>query len=188
MARDKVKEKKMTDKKRAIMRLRMLCEAEQKPKLLQNIESLYKDRLWNPHQPFSITDKDLHIIFDIVNDGIFGNRLGRGIPKTVLKAERLATGAHKYRGMQGALAGFTAGNAQGDPQELIVVRYDGMMNFFDILCAIIHEMIHMYDFEIGPLGRQISKYGAIAAYNFNYPVVDPRTGKMHMPRSDHDLQ
>lgn len=160
----------------------IVCETE-KPKLLQNLEMVYKGDLWEPRRAFEVQEKDLHLVFDMINDGMFGNRLGRGVAKVVLKAEAIPTGPMKYRSMQGALAAFAAGQAKGDPQELIMVSYRGRLNFFDIACALMHEMIHMYDFEFGPMGEQFRKYGAIAVYNFNYPIMDPRSGRPVLPRN-----
>jgi hypothetical protein len=39
----------------------------------------------------------------------------------------------------------------------------------------------MFDYHFGPMGKQLDKYGFISMYNFNYPYVDPRTGKMLPP-------
>ena len=47
--------------------------------------------------------------------------------------------------------------------------------------TLIHEMIHMFDFHFGPMGKQLDKYGTVAMYNFNYPFMDPRTGKCLSP-------
>ena len=45
----------------------------------------------------------------------------------------------------------------------------------------------MFDFHFGPMGKQLDKYGTIAMYNFNYPFVDPRTGKMMPPGANANI-
>ena len=100
----------MKDMKQAARRLRKLYEAEQKPKLVQNLEAVYGDYLWKYTQkPFPCTDRDMHMLFDMINDGMFGNKLGRGVSKLVLCANNADRWPMKYRDMRHAMAAFSAG-------------------------------------------------------------------------------
>lgn len=75
-------------------------------------------------------------------------------------------------GLEHAMAAFTMGCCRGVQNELIIVRHPHGANFYVAVCALIHEMIHMFDFHFGPMGKQLDKYGAVAMYNFNYPFTD----------------
>lgn len=85
------------------------------------------------------------------------------------------------------MAAFTTGCCRGVPNELIIIRHPHGANFYVAVCALIHEMIHMFDFHFGPMGKQLDKYGTIAMYNFNYPFVDPHTGKMMPPGANANI-
>ena len=50
-----------------------------------------------------------------------------------------------------------------------------------------HEMIHMFDFHFGPMGRQLDKYGTVAMYNFNYPFMDQDTYRMIRPGTNANI-
>lgn len=89
--------------------------------------------------------------------------------------------------MEHAMAAFTTGCCRGVPNELIIVRHRRGANFYVATCALIHEMIHMFDFHFGPMGKQLDKYGTVAMYNFNYPFVDPRTGRMMPPGANANI-
>jgi len=130
----------------------------------------------------------MHLMFDVINDGLFGNKLDRNIKKVVLRAESCPTGPLKYRGMKSALAGFAAGIVRGQPRELVIVKQPYPMSFYITICSLIHEMIHMFDFHYGPMGEQLKKFGAVASYNFNYPFINPETGEAMTPRSDNEFQ
>ena len=117
------------------------------------MEAVYGDYLWKYTQkPFPCTDRDMHMLFDMINDGMFGNKLGRGVSKLVLCANNADRWPMKYRDMRHAMAAFSAGCVQGQAQELIMVSHDNFCTFFDVACSLMHEMIHMYDFEFGPMG------------------------------------
>lgn len=163
-----------------------LAEGE-KPKIVKNLEDCFPGLLWDPDRQFNIGDNDVYLLFDAINDGIFSNRLDRGIPKFTLKVDNIKNGPRKYRGMENALAAFMVGCVKGIPRELIMVKYNVKMSFFTMVCSLIHEMIHMYDFHFGPMGKQLDKYGIVASYNFNYPFMDPRTGRPVFPRSKKEL-
>lgn len=85
------------------------------------------------------------------------------------------------------MAAFTTGCCRGVPNELIIIRHPHGANFYVAVCALIHEMIHMFDFHFGPMGKQLDKYGTVAMYNFNYPFVDPRTGRMISPGANANI-
>jgi len=155
----------------------------EKPTIVKNLESAFKNALWDFDKPFDINDNDMYLMFDAINDGLFGNKLDRGIPKFTLKAELISKGPAKFRGLEQALAAFTVGCVRGMPHELIIVKHNNKQNFFTLTCSLIHEMIHMFDFHFGTMGKQLDKYGVTASYNFNYPFIDPRTGKMIYPSS-----
>ena len=89
-----------------------------------------------------------------------------------MKAELIPSGPVRYRGLEHAMAAFTMGCCRGVQNELIIVRHPRGANFYVAVCALIHEMIHMFDFHFGPMGKQLDKYGAVAMYNFNYPFTD----------------
>ena len=49
---------------------RKLAEGE-KPRIVSNLESAFKDALWDPYKPYDINDNDMHLMFDAINDGLF---------------------------------------------------------------------------------------------------------------------
>lgn len=163
------------------MKLSTILNENTVPKIIKNLELCFGSALWDASKPFNVTDNDLHLMFDVINDGLFENKLNRGISKFTLKAETIPTGPQKYRDLENALAAFTIGQVKGVPNELIIVKHSFKCNFYIILCALIHEMIHMYDFHYGPMSKQLDKYGAAVVYNFNYPFIDPRTNKKIEP-------
>lgn len=165
---------------------KFISESE-KPRIVQNLESAFKDALWDADKPFDINDNDMHLLFDAINDGLFQNKLGRDVSKFTLKASLIPSGPRKYRGMEHALAAFTTGCCRGTANELIVIRHPNGANFYVAVCALIHEMIHMFDFHFGPMGKQLDKYGTVAMYNFNYPFADPRTGRIMPPGSNANI-
>ena len=89
--------------------------------------------------------------------------------------------------MEHALAAFTTGCCRGVRNELIIVRHPRGANFYVAACALMHEMIHMFDFHFGPMGRQLDKYGTVAMYNFNYPFMDQDTGRMICPGTNANI-
>jgi hypothetical protein len=99
----------------------LINEAE-KPKIVSNLESAFGNALWEDSKPFDINDNDMHLMFDAINDGLFGNKLNRNIPKFTLKSELIASGPAKYHGMEHALAAFTSGICRSIPTEMIIVK------------------------------------------------------------------
>jgi hypothetical protein len=68
----------------------LINEAE-KPKIVSNLESAFGNALWEDSKPFDINDNDMYLMFDAINDGLFGNKLNRNIPKFTLKSELITS-------------------------------------------------------------------------------------------------
>ena len=49
---------------------RPVFESE-KPRIVKNLESAFKNALWDADKPFDINDNDMHLLFDAINDGLF---------------------------------------------------------------------------------------------------------------------
>lgn len=169
------------------MKTRKPIFESEKPLIVKNLESAFKNALWDADRPFDVNDNDMYLMFDAINDGLFQNKLGRDIPKFTLKAELIPTGPRRYRGLEHALAAFTTGCCRGVQNELIIVRHPRGANFYVAVCALMHEMIHMFDFHFGPMGRQLDKYGTISMYDFNFPFMDPDTGRTMPPGANANI-
>lgn len=85
------------------------------------------------------------------------------------------------------MAAFTMGCCRGVQNELIIVRHPRGANFYVAVCTLIHEMIYMFDFHFGPMGKQLDKYGAVAMYNFNYPFTDQDTDRTIPPGANANI-
>lgn len=148
--------------------IRMLLEAA-KPQMVTDIESCFGDLIWDKGNNYEPQDRDLYLMFDIINNGLFDGKLDRSVSKSVLREDLIATGPKKYRGMEHALAAFAQGVVKGQPSEIIMVKHLKKDNFFMIFSALIHEMIHMYDYHFGPMSQQMRRFGAMGGYNLNLP-------------------
>lgn len=160
-------------------RTRRLLEAA-KPRMVANIERCFGNLIWEQGPNYELSERDLCLMFDIINDGLFGGRLDRGVGKVVLREDLISTGPRKYRGMEHALAAYAQGKVQGTPSEIIMVKHLKKDNFFVVFSALIHEMIHMHDHHFGPMSQQLRRFGAIGGYNLNCPLPGlppPRTPK-----------
>lgn len=49
---------------------RLVFESE-KPRIVKNLESAFKNALWDADKPFDINNNDMHLLFDVINDGLF---------------------------------------------------------------------------------------------------------------------
>lgn len=74
------------------MKTRKPVFESEKPLIVKNLESAFKNALWDADKPFDINDNDMHLLFDAINDGLFQNKLGRDISKFTLKAELIPSG------------------------------------------------------------------------------------------------
>ena len=74
------------------MKLSTILNENTIPKIIKNLELCFRSALWDVSKPFNVTDNDLHLMFDVINDGLFENKLNRGISKFTLKAETIPTG------------------------------------------------------------------------------------------------
>ena len=131
--------------------IRRLLEAA-KPQIVTDIERCFGNLIWDKGNNYEPHERDLNIMFDIINTGLFDGKLDRSISKLVLREDLKASWPKKYRGIEHALAAFAHGVVHGQPSEIIMVKHLKKDNFFIIFSALIHEMIHMYDHRFGPMG------------------------------------
>lgn len=139
--------------------IRRLLEAA-KPQMVSDIEAAFGDLIWSRENNYEPQDRDLYLMFDIINAGLFDGKLDRTIDKFVLREDLISKGPEKYHGMEHALAAFAQGIVKGQPSEIIMVKHLRKDNFFMIFSALIHEMIHMYDYHFGPISQQMERFGA----------------------------
>lgn len=161
------------NKYKTFQRFKKMLNEGQKPDIVDHIEQCFGDKLWDTEWNYVPSESDFQLLFNIINHDIFGGKLPN-TTKVLLKEELIPSGPKKYRGMENAMAGFLHGYKLGKETEIILVKHTKKDNFFILICSIIHEMIHMYDYHFGYMRKQLEKYAAVCRYNFNYP--DPFTG------------
>ena len=111
--------------------------------MITDIESCFGDLIWSREENYEPQDRDLYLMFDIINRGLFDGRLDRTVSKIVLREDLIAKGPKKYHGLEKSLAAFAHGVVKGQPCEIIMVKHLKKDNFFMIFSSLIHEMIHM---------------------------------------------
>lgn len=131
--------------------------------LVADLEAAFGDWIWQEGQNFQPNDIHLKSMFRIANKHVFGNQLDQNVRKFV-KPESECQGAERM-----AMAGYSFGWKRGEENEYIeVIRHDAKDNFFIVMNSLIHEMIHMFDFHFGPMGKQFQKWNAVGTFNWNY--------------------
>lgn len=135
---------------------------ESKPAIVTDLENAFGDWLWTEGDNFSPNKLHLKTMFNIVNKHIFGGELDSNIPKDVIRE-----GVNPK--LDHAMAAFAFGSVKGQKTQIIMIKHRKKDNFFITLCSLIHEMIHMYDFNFGKMKKMMDKYGAVALLNWNIP-------------------
>ena len=145
----------------------MLDEAtldEGNGQLISDLENAFGGWIWQEGRNFSPNALHLKQMFRILNRHVFGGELDESVRKEVVDEASLS-------GLQRqAMATFAFGKVKGLCSErLTVVRHAAKDNFFVTLNSLAHEMVHMYDFKFGPMGKQLDKWYAVGGLNWNYP-------------------
>ena len=98
-------------------------------------------------------------MFKIINKYIFEGKLDESVPKMVKTPQ-------EEPALMNALAAFEFGLIKGSPYKIILVKHQQKCPFYEIVCNMIHEMIHMYDYCFGPLGQMIGKNIMVGQLNW----------------------
>lgn len=130
-------------------RTRKLLEAS-KPQMIADIEKAFGmgERIWDDKPNFALSKDSPETMFGIANKYIFENRLNQFEPKEIVD-ESVSPDYKKV------MAVFSSGCVAGQPHKLILVKHAEVSNFFNAFCAVVHEMIHLYDHEFGPMGKML---------------------------------
>lgn len=125
---------------------RFLTEG-QKPKMVEELEQMFGlgEHTWDAGPNFRPNRLHLIGMFDIINRHVFDNTLDRTEKKEVVESSSDPS-------LKNTLAGFSHGNVDGMEHKIIVVRHPVNSNFFNVVCSLIHEMIHLKDYMNGPMG------------------------------------
>lgn len=165
--KERVNKRKMNTMKQVLFWAHMLDESmltEGNQAVIADIESSFGDWIWQEGANFSPNNLHLKQMFRIINKHIFGGELDDNVKK-IVKDENSLRGPER-----GAMAMFEFGMIHGIGEEyLAVVKHNQKDNFFIVFNSMIHEMIHMYDYRFGPMGKQFQKWKACGCFNWNYP-------------------
>ena len=139
-----------------------------KPQMIDDIEKAFGlgERTWDSGANFSPNRIHMISMFDIINKYIFESKLDRSEPKEIVDPVKRP----EYRN---ALASFSVGQVKGAPHSIQLVRHPRMTNFYITFTAMIHEMIHFYDFAFGPLGKMINECVAVGHLNWGQEYGSP---------------
>lgn len=119
--------------------------------LITDLEREFGDRIWEPmwKKDYATNPTDVIKLFRLFNNHMFDNKI--------------APMKCKIRQMTGpALAAFEFGVVKRMPVSMYIFRTE-YQSFFSLMNSIAHEMIHAYDWTLGPLNKMYQFF-----YNVQY--------------------
>ena len=123
--------------------------------LVAKLELEFGNDIWKPvtQIDYAPTKQDINTLFDIFNKHFFNNKIVK-MPFVI----KPLTG--------NALAAFSFGSVRGMPVHMEVFN-NSYSSFFQFMNSVAHEMIHAYDWTVGPLHKMIYEF-------FDYVAFDPK--------------
>lgn len=132
-----------------------------KNSLVSKLELEFGNDIWKPvsQLDYTPTKQDINTLFDIYNKYFFNDKIVK-MPFVI----KPLTGK--------ALAAFAFGSVRGMPVHMEIYN-NSYSSFFQFMNTVAHEMIHAYDWTLGPLHKMIYEFFSYVNFDPNY-IARPR--------------